>query len=279
MHMPSEIRDLAERGALFVLNHSGGKDSQAMAIEMMDEIPRDQILVVHANLGRVEWDGAIEHILATIDGLPLIVCRNTNRTLLDMVRDRGKFPSPTNRQCTSDLKRGPIEREVRRFLARPENARFGGLVVNCMGLRADESSNRSKLTSFKQNIANSKAGREWYDWLPIHSMTLDEVWKTIAGAGQKPHPVYELGMSRFSCRFCIMATDSDLRTAAIHSPRLYAEYVHLEKTNGYTMMMPRKGEARTLEDITGIKAEPFVADGSIDPAMQMEPSVRYNFAA
>ncbi len=243
---------LRDRGALFVLNHSGGKDSQAMTAVVRRMVPDAQLIVVHADLGEVEWDGVIEHIEATIGDLPLIVCRNERKTLLEMVERRGQFPSPQQRQCTSDLKRGPIERTIRGYLR--EHPEFGGLVVNCMGMRAQESSGRSKLSAFKLNEGYSIAGREWYDWLPIHSMFLDEVWQTIADAGQRPHHAYSLGMTRLSCAFCIMSSTADLRTAAIHNPQLYARYVELERRVGRTMMMPSGGVQRGLEEITGILA-------------------------
>jgi DNA sulfur modification protein DndC len=239
------VRKLVPRNALFVVNHSAGKDSQAMLIRLRQIVPEDQLLVIHADLGEVEWDGNVDHIRATIGNLPLIVCRS-RRTLLQMVNERGMWPSPTNRQCTSDLKRGPIEREIRRHLK--AHPRFGGLVVNCMGIRAEESAARSKQKTFRFNERNSVAGREWYDWLPIHDMRLPEVWATIAGAGQVPHWAYGKGMSRLSCVFCIMANQQDLRTAARLKPDLYRVYVETEKRIGHTLSMDGRG----LEEVTGI---------------------------
>src|SRR5215471_3678428 len=246
-----EIQNLVDRGALFVVNHSGGKDSQAMLIELRKVIPRAQLLLIHADLPGVDWEGIREHIEGTAGDLPLIVCRAV-QTFFDMVEHRGAFPTPQLRQCTSDLKRGPIEREIRRYLAKhPE---FRGLVVNCMGLRAAESSSRAKLETFKLNGKNSVAGREWYDWLPIHEMSTAEVFATIAAAGQKPHPAYAAGMTRLSCCFCIMASKQDLRTAALLKPELFAKYVATEKRLGQTMMMPRGGVKQGLEEITGVNA-------------------------
>ena len=251
--IPAKIRELIASGALFVINHSAGKDSQAMTIKIRELVPDDQLLVIHADLGRVEWPGNVEHVQSTIGDLPLIVCRSTNRTFMSLVRDRGMFPSPQQRGCTSELKRNPIEREIRRYLK--ANPRFGGQIVNCMGLRAQESSNRAKAIPFKRSDKNSIAGREWYVWLPIHEMTIDEVWATIASAGQTRHPAYDLGMSRLSCSFCIMANKSDLCTAARARPDLYREYVEMEREIGQTMFAPVKGVKRTLEEITGIFLE------------------------
>ncbi len=63
-------------------------------------------------------------------------------TLLDSIEERGRFPSPRVRWCTSSLKRGPIERELRRYLK--ANPRFGGRIVSAMGMRAGESPARAR---------------------------------------------------------------------------------------------------------------------------------------
>jgi len=243
---PQEVLDLIARGATFVINHSGGKDSQAMYLMVRKYVPAAQIVLVHADLGEVEWAGAVQHIKSTTAGEPLHICR-ARRNLLEMIAERGMFPSPSQRQCTSDLKRGPIEKTIRHLGVK--------LIVNCMGMRAQESSGRSKLATFKLSERNSKAGREWYDWLPIHAMTTDQVFSEIAAAGQQPHWIYAAGMSRFSCCFCVMSNQADLTTAARLNPSLYRKYVDLEKSTGQVMMMPSKTHGRrTLEQITGIAA-------------------------
>lgn len=274
--MLPEIKSLIERGALFVVNHSGGKDSQAMRLHMLAlGVPSSQIVSVHADLGAVEWAGAVGHILATSKE-PLHICK-APKTLLGMVEhnqrrhaaagtpEKPVWPSPSQRQCTSDLKRGPIERTIR-GLTRERQAKGienWGLVVNCMGMRAQESASRKKLVPFQFSKRNSKAGREWYDWLPIHEWTEAQVFGAIAAAGQRPHRVYELGMRRFSCVFCIMATEEDLKTAArlatehpelLNDPHLYRKYVSLERSTGQVMLMPKNGVKRTLEEVTGILA-------------------------
>jgi len=242
----TRITALRNRGALFVVNHSAGKDSQAMVALLKRAVPAAQLLVIHADLGEVEWPGNIEHIVETIDDLPFLVCRNERKGFLDMVEARGMWPSASTRQCTSDLKRGPIEKAIRHFLR--DHPEFGGLVVNCMGIRAAESAKRARQIPFRFNERNSKAGREWYDWLPIFGYSKHQVFQTIQDAGQTPHPAYALGMSRLSCVFCILASKSDLSIAAEHNRALYQRYVALEKKIGHTLSMSR----RPLEALTGI---------------------------
>lgn len=248
-----DIAELIRRGALFVVSHSGGKDSQAMMIKLAAMIPARQLLVIHADLPEVDWPGIDEQIEKNLNGVPYLKCRSV-KTFFEMVEHRGMFPSPANRQCTSDLKRGPIEREIRRYLkAHPE---FNNLVVSCEGMRADESPKRSRLPVFQFDRKNSKAGREWFRWLPVHDLSEAEVYASIAEAGQTPHWAYTAGMSRLSCCFCIMASRQDLTTAARLQPALFARVVATEKRIGHTLMMPAQGKAPLgLEEITGISAQ------------------------
>lgn len=257
MDLSETIRSLVDRGALFVCCHSGGKDSQAQLIVLRSIVPDDQILVLHADLGDVEWKGTLEHARRDAGNLPFRVCKSETKTFLSMVEKRGMFPDPERRQCTSDLKRGPMEKAIRHFLKEPGSERFfeRKLVVNCMGMRAEESPGRKKLAPFKFSESNSKAGREWYDWLPIHDMKLEQVWQTIREAGRDAHWAYRRGMSRLSCAFCIMASQPDLRTAAVHNPELFDRYVELERKQGRSMLMPKKGVPQFLEQVVGMSVD------------------------
>lgn len=241
--MKDQITSLVRAGALFVSNHSGGKDSQAMLIKLRDVIPARQLVVVHASLGTVEWPGALELAAnqAANAGLPFIVAR-AHKTLLEMVARRFEnrpevpsWPSARTRQCTSDLKRGPIQREVRRYAK--ENG--FNIVVNCLGLRAQESPGRAKRQILRRNDTDSNSVLTWYEWLPVHELLTDEVFATIRGAGQEPHYAYSLGNERLSCVFCIMASRNDLRNGARYHPELLGQYAELESKTGYTMHMNR----------------------------------------
>lgn len=247
--MPFSIPPLAQAliaaGALVVIDDSAGKDSQAMKALLMASVPHEQLLIVHAHLEGEEWEGVKAHVHRYACDVPVIIAEPV-KTFAEMVERRRMFPSPSNRQCTSDLKRDPIDREIRRYLRL--NPRFGGVVINCMGMRAEESPKRAKLDVFKRNARNSKAGRQWFDWLPIHGLTTAQVFQTIADAGQEPHWAYAAGMSRLSCMFCIMSSQSDLRVAARLNPAAYRERVLLERRVGHTINM----EGRPLDQVVGV---------------------------
>ena len=231
-----DVAELIEAGAIFYVSHSGGKDSQAMYAILRQRIPPAQLVVIHADLGRVEWTGVQAHIEANIDH-PLHVVR-ANKSLLDMVRHRfskrpevPSWPSSAQRQCTSDLKRNPIQKFIRRDL----KARRATLAVNCVGLRAEESAPRAKRSEWATNRALSRAGRTVWDWNPVLSLTTAEVFATIRQAGQQPFWAYQTGNERLSCVFCIMGSQNDLANGRRHRPELYAEYIQLEQETGWTM--------------------------------------------
>lgn len=242
--LPAQVQELSDRGALFVVNHSGGKDSQAMFNLIWSLVPHDQIVVIHAHLPGVEWEGTSEHVKNTIASIPYHEVTAT-KTFFDMVRGRGFWPSPKYRQCTSDLKRGPIEKKIREISKKTGNK----LIVNCVGIRAQESSARAKNVPFKKSEKNSKAGREWYEFLPVFDWDIQFVFDYIASNGQEPHWAYKKGMSRLSCCFCIMSNSSDLKTAAKLNPELLDKYDQLEREIDQTFIMPKKGVRKFLKEI------------------------------
>lgn len=244
MYSRDEISKHASNArALFVANHSGGKDSQALLIWLADHVPAAQIVVVHASLGELEWDGAKEHAeeQAQALSLPFIVA-TAKRTLFQMVRDRRvkrpevpSWPSSANRQCTSDLKRNPIQREVRRYA----DANGFDVIVNCLGIRAEESSARAKRKDWTLSKSQTNGKRTWYEANPIHDWTTAQVFQCIADAGQQPHHAYAAGNERLSCVFCIMGSANDIRNGAKARPELFKKYVKLEQETGYTMHQSR----------------------------------------
>lgn len=246
--MNKQIQSLVDRGAIFYISHSGGKDSQAMYIFLVYilEIPRDQIVVVHADLGEIEHTGAQAHINATIEH-PLNVVVGT-KTFFEMVDHKfatrpsaPSFASPQFRECTSTLKRDPIEKFIRNDL----KARGTLLAVNCTGIRAGESNSRKAMVTFTLNKRLSKAGREVHNWMPIHDWHCrtddkfpggrDDVFETISEHGQEPHPIYLEGNDRMSCVFCIMGSRNDFANGARLRPELLDKYRALELKTGYTM--------------------------------------------
>lgn len=242
--MKTLLNILRDEKTLVVCNHSGGKDSQAMYLRLKNIVAAHRLVVIHAHLPEVEWDGTEKFIQSTVEHELFVV--QAKKTFFEMVEHRKMFPSPKNRQCTSDLKRGPIAKEIRRLC----NERGFTTVLNCMGLRAEESSGRAKKQVLKLNKTQTNGKRTWFDWLPIHKMTTREIFACIKSNNQKPFWTYSAGLSRKSCSFCIMASSEDLCIAAKLRPELLERYDYYEKKYGHTMIMPTKKHGkRTIKEI------------------------------
>lgn len=169
--------------------------------------------------------------------VPVTMVRNEKKTYLEMVARRGKSPSAQFRQCTSDLKRGPIERFIRSLPNR--------VIVNCLGIRAEESHSRSREKAWSLNDALTTRTRSVYNRLPIFEETERDIleWHWRTGTPRRPVYVpefYKDGttggyLRRFSCRLCIFASDKDVAAVAAHDPEAFALVSDLEKRIGFTM--------------------------------------------
>lgn len=223
---------------VLLLNTSGGKDSQAMldyVVELADRAGvRHAVTAVHADLGRMEWEGTRELAIAQAAtyGVRTVVVSRNGGDLLSYIEARGKFPDAARRYCTSDFKRGPVLTAMTalvRQLGLPRQAR----ILNCMGMRAQESKARAKKPPFAHDNRASNGKRHVDTWLPIHSWTVEQVWDRIVVSGVPYHPAYDLGMPRLSCSFCVLASQGALIRAAQLRPELAGEYATVEAKIGH----------------------------------------------
>ncbi len=145
------------------------------------------------------------------------------------------WPSSQARYCTSDQKVAQVVKLITRLVDELLAAGVEGpiRILNCLGLRAEESHDRAKKVPFGRDAASN--GKRLVDrWLPIFTWTVDEVWATIRRSGLPYHPAYDAGMPRLSCVFCVLAGRKELVLAARLYPDLAYEHVLLEKDVGHT---------------------------------------------
>ncbi|MET7303604.1 phosphoadenosine phosphosulfate reductase family protein [Embleya sp. NPDC005575] len=224
---------------LIVANSSGGKDSAAMLDEVVARADaagvRDRVIVAHASLGRMEWPGttALARTQAERYGLRFETCTRAKGDLETQIRDRGMWPSSDARYCTSDQKRDQIQRLITRWVAELGITGRPARVLNCMGLRGQESTKRAKRPMLAPDMRGSSGTRVIYTHLPILHWTVDQVWERIRARGIPYHDVYDRGMSRLSCSFCVLASQADLICAARLRPDYVTELVALESEIGH----------------------------------------------
>ncbi len=252
---PEEIRLALDSGAALAISVSGGKDSQAMLEELVKirHMVKGEFFAIHADLGRAEWQEteAYNKELCRRLGVPLVVVRRAKGDLFQRIESRalqlagtGKpfWPSSKNRYCTSDLKRDPIDKYLRRF----DN------IICAIGIRRQESTARSRKCDFMPRKRIVTQTRQAYDWNPIIEFTESDVWESCGTSiGQVEearaqyeatgtytelgiHPAYVYGNQRLSCSFCVLGCLGDLKNGKKHNPEAYYFLVSLEQETGST---------------------------------------------
>ena len=234
--LPAEIRSAIKAGAWIVFNVSGGKDSSAAMFAVsivLDQLghPRNRRLVIHADLGRAEWEStpAMVERLAALADLPLNVVRRNAGDLFDRWAQRfengkrryealetynliGPWSSASLRFCTSEAKAHVIGPHLARTLR-------GETIINVLGIRRDESTARSKTPEWKADTryasADNAHGTRMMLWHPIVEWTTAEVFAAHAHLAIPLHEAYTCySSSRLSCRFCVLQSIADARASA-----------------------------------------------------------------
>jgi len=259
------VTDLLTTAAPVALSVSGGKDSSAMALvtstyldEMGHQGPR---LLIHADLGRVEWRESLPMCQCLADrlNLPLVVVRRQAGDLLDRWRVRWRnnceryanletvrliLPWSTASMlfCRSELKAAIICRElVQRFP--------GYVIVSGVGIRREESTTRANAPIWapESRLTNKTHQTSGGNWNPIAPWSLEQV---LAYHHYRQFPLHEAytryGMSRVSCAYCVLAGLADLAasTTCPDNQDLYRELVAIESISTFSFQ-----ESRWLGDI------------------------------
>jgi 3'-phosphoadenosine 5'-phosphosulfate sulfotransferase (PAPS reductase)/FAD synthetase len=250
---------------IIVVSTSGGKDSQTTA-RVVAELAReagvlDRVVAVHSDLGKaVEWPDAPEvaERQMTANGIDRFIRTSrlgktaqkdgkqyakgeTFGDLLDFAERRsialqsegkvGGWPSKSVRYCTGEFKTSPIN-VVLTGLAREWKLATGiktrpCRILDCQGIRAEESRDRAKKTPFSVRRSNKNLHID--TWYPIHAWTEVDVWTDILDSGIEHHSAYDAGSRRLSCLCCIFSSEEDLMVAASANPDQFDKWATTEE--------------------------------------------------
>jgi 3'-phosphoadenosine 5'-phosphosulfate sulfotransferase (PAPS reductase)/FAD synthetase len=144
-------------------------------------------------------------------------------------------------------------------LAKEQITAYGNrpvFILNCLGMRKEESPARGRLAAFERDLRASSGRRVVDRWLPIHEWSTARVWESIRASGVPHHPAYDLGMPRLSCSFCIFAPPAALLLAGRHRPELLGEYVSIEDEIGHTFRHKFSLRVIQAEFAAGVDGDP-----------------------
>lgn len=242
--LPSSVMEFIKKGAIIFVSHSGGKDSQAMLAKLIRLGLKDHIVIVHSNLGSMEWEHMTPWIEKNSFGLPVYEVE-AEEDFFQMVRRTKRMPSGNMQFCTDNLKIKPIGAFIHDYMT-ANNIKVG---INATGMRAEESERRAKKGEWVLSKGTGTSGMHQpknypehtiFDWLPIIDYKLDDVMEEIENADQEIHSVYGLGFSRLSCVLCVNGRVGEHELAIKLRPELARKMADLEHEIGKTMRMRTK---------------------------------------
>lgn len=254
---------MLEAGCVVAFSVSGGKDGAAAAIAgkaFLDSIghvgPR---VLVHADLGRVEWKDSLPACqrLAEKLGMELLVYRRQAGDMMDRWKGRWKnnlqryqdlecvklilpWSTPSMRFCTSELKAQVLDRALKRRYPDAE-------IITVTGVRREESARRRQAPVSKTSNGLTRKGLRGLTWNNVIEWPVEQVFASMANIGLAPHEAYtRYGVSRVSCVFCIMSSEADLLASSTCEDNhdIYVEMVELEAESTFSFQ-----EQKWLADV------------------------------
>ncbi|MFF8617066.1 phosphoadenosine phosphosulfate reductase family protein [Streptomyces sp. NPDC015350] len=201
--------DLMRVADLIIIQTSAGKDSIVAMHRTVAAAKAagclHKVRAMHCDLGAAEWPGVRELARRQAEryGIPFLVV-TPGDGFLGMVEKRQKWPDAQRRLCTSTLKRDPTGPVITRWVAELGLDRQA-VVLNIMGVRGAESASRALKARLALDTRTTSANRLVLTWNIIHELSEREVWQEIAANGLEYHPIYDTGLPRLSCVYCVLA--------------------------------------------------------------------------
>ncbi|MGW6203683.1 phosphoadenosine phosphosulfate reductase domain-containing protein [Streptomyces sp. NPDC055089] len=201
--------DLIRAADLTIIQTSGGKDSIVAMHRTVAAAKAagclHKVRAMHCDLGSAEWPGVRELARRQAEryGIPFHAV-TPNGGFLGMVENRGQWPDAKRRLCTSQLKRDPTGPVITMWVGELGLDRQA-IVLNVMGVRGAESASRALKTRLALDTRTTSANRLVLTWNIIHGLSEVEVWQEIADQALEYHPIYDTGLSRLSCVYCVLA--------------------------------------------------------------------------
>jgi 3'-phosphoadenosine 5'-phosphosulfate sulfotransferase (PAPS reductase)/FAD synthetase len=215
--LANSLEHLAKRRVMCSI--SGGKDSAAMSLYLTELGIEHERVFMDTGWEAQETYDYIHGELKTKLG-PITTIKNTRyEGLADLVLKKGMFPSTQRRFCTEELKMKPLYAYMNHVVDTS-----GEDWVNSVGIRRDESKNRSMLGEWEWS-----EGLDAEVWRPLIDWTEQQVIDIHNKHGLKPNPLYLKGARRVGCWPCVFANKANIKLIAKINPARIDLIRELEK--------------------------------------------------
>jgi 3'-phosphoadenosine 5'-phosphosulfate sulfotransferase (PAPS reductase)/FAD synthetase len=202
-----------------VVSISGGKDSTACALALREVGVSFRMVFADTGWEAPETYAHLDHLRERLGPIDVV---GVPGGMVAKIRARAGFPARMQRWCTRELKIEPL----RAYHDRLE-AEVGVETACVMGVRADESEARAKLSVWEDEPAGNRSWGGWI-WRPILHWSVEDVLAIHHRHGVSVNPLYRLGHSRVGCYPCIFANKEQVRLLAEHAPARIDEIRALE---------------------------------------------------
>ena len=258
----------------YIVSFSGGKDSTACLLFLLDSgVPKEKIELWHQEIdGRgpslFDWEVTPDYCrkLGEAFGIPVYYQWKEGGFLREMLREncrtapihferpdgstssvggnagkpstRRKFPQASpdlrTRWCSAYLKIDVCAATLR------HDERFRGIrTLVLSGERGEESRQRARYPIFEPDRADLRNGKDFSRHIdrmrPIRDWSERQVWDILEKYRIRPHPCYQMGFGRCSCKFCIFGNKDQFASAACISRIGADRLIAYEKEFGYNL--------------------------------------------
>lgn len=230
-----------------IVGFSGGIDSQATTLWLLNRYPKDEIVILNSPAGGNEHPLTVEHVawfsenVHPVTVIPALIADmwvegsdapakhgldpNAELTFVKMAEIKGRFPSRMAQFCTEKLKLAPIRRWVKQNIV--------GEFERYSGIRRDESPARERtLPRCFDDYFKCQVNHPIFDW------TKGMCFDYVKSHGQRINPLYSLGFSRVGCAPCINNGKDDILAWAQRFPEMIDKVDGWEKQTGRTFFAP-----------------------------------------
>lgn len=203
---------------VYLVSLSGGKDSQASLIYVLNNYPKRKII---AHFCDTHWEHPItyKHIDYLVKKLNVPLQRLENKEFKgfrDICIQKKMFPTGKKRFCTIELKMKPTFDYIKTWLER------GYKVVNVVGVRKQESQKRKNQNKYSTAFCgvlpkSKKAAKAYYTkenafrvFAPIIDWDEAQVYDYNTQNGTKNNPLYKRGFMRVGCYPCVFSNQREI---------------------------------------------------------------------